>query len=282
MAIGSENGVNPLDVLGFIGDSVLIYGGPSPYSAGLIFVDTWVLRTPSCDVLGTSLSLCYLLDFRSTGNPLPCSPGQFQYSGQCYTDSSYYCPPNPPPMMPCNSGAAVGAGGLCYVVVPPCQPGVVQVGQYCFFFPSGGNTVLRSILLTSAKVVFIASCQTTSVFTSWWDMNLNAGPRGRALVVPDITAMANLPANQPPKVPPQNQGFVDLVQGAVAYEAFVQTLAIPGNTTQTALNAANQAIANLYPTLNYSNSKSGQLPQVIYKIVGNTSVCPAGGCNLVQ
>jgi len=73
--------------------------------------------------------------------------------------------------------------------------------------------------------------------------------------------------------------LVDLVQGSVGYEAFLQTIAIPGKTAQDAVDAANQAIAKLYPILNYSNSPTGQLPQVVYKVFGNPAVCPAGGCH---
>jgi hypothetical protein len=130
------------------------------------------------------------------------------------------------------------------------------------------------VLLTSAKVVFVASCQTTDVFTGWWDLKLNAVPGGRAIVVPDIAAMAQLPVNQQ-QVSPQNQGSVDLVQGAVAYEAFVKTFGTAGKTAEDAKNAANQAVGNLYPSLIYLPPPQGpgQLPQVVYKVVGNPNVC---------
>jgi len=242
----AENGTQPMHVLGFIGDSdVLNCSTPDNpschFSDGLLFTDRYLIRTPNCD--SPNLGLCYYPDTTGSPHAPPCGVGEM----------------------------LVGAN--CYYVVPPCNPDAVQIGNVCFRFPigrqSGLPARLESVLLTSAKVVFVASCQTTDVFSNWWDLNLNAVPGGRALVVPDIATMATLNANN--GTPPQNQGFVDLVQGAVAYEAFVKVFG-GGKSAQDAVNAANQAVASLYPTLVYP-SPPGQLPQLVYKIVGNPNVC---------
>jgi hypothetical protein len=55
----------------------------------------------------------------------------------------------------------------------------------------------------------------------------------------------------------------------------VKTFGTAGKTAEDAKNDANQAIDNIYPSLNYlaSPQGSGQLPKVVYKVVGNPNVC---------
>src|SRR5438093_10998587 len=100
-------------VLGFIGDSdlVLCYNGPNCFfSNGLIFVDRYLIRTPNCD--DQILGLCYDLDTTDLAIlPLSTSPPS--------------CPP----------GYALQLDG-CHNVSPPCQPTAVQIGSYCFQFPT--------------------------------------------------------------------------------------------------------------------------------------------------
>ena len=134
---------------------------------------------------------------------------------------------------------------------------------------------------TTAKVVFVAACDTTDVFIGWWNLNLNDASGGRALVVPDLAAMANLPTNNDPQnpIPPQNLGSVDLSQGAVAYNALIASLAQPHHTAKQALIDANNAVSAYYSTLSYTTSSVGPLPQVVYRLVGNEQVCPTGTCN---
>jgi hypothetical protein len=250
----TENGNQPMDVVGFIGDSDLLSCSPPVdpscfFSAGLIFTDRYLIRTPNCDS-GLVQGLCYNLDLTYPNTNAPCSNNQIEVNGKCFSS-----------------------------LLPPCGPGANQLGNYCFRFPvpqSGLPPSLRDVLLTSSKVIFVASCDITDVFTGWWEMNLNAVPGGRALVVPDLATMKALQINQ--TVPPQNKGLVDLVQGAVGYEVFVKTFGA-GKTAQESVAAANQAIANLYPGLDYSTSPVGPLPQVVYKVFGNPNVCINCGVN---
>ena len=120
-------------------------------------------------------------------------------------------------------------------------------------------------------MVFIAACDTSDAFTSWWDMNLNAAPGGRALVVPDLVAMAGLAVNQ--TVAPQYVGTVDPVLGTVGYQQFVNSLA-EGKTVQQATSDANSAIAAIYSPDIYPAGK--QLPMLVYKVIGNGALCPVG------
>jgi len=89
-------------------------------------------------------------------------------------------------------------------------------------------------------------------------------------------AFTQWPLGHPPTTnanngtPAQYQGFVDLVQGALAYEAFVKAFGA-GKSADQAKDAANQALANLYPTLIYPPGQ--RLPRVVYKVVGNPRVC---------
>ncbi|MDR3677132.1 MAG: IPT/TIG domain-containing protein [Acidobacteriota bacterium] len=241
------------DVVGFIGDSYIVgCGSQNPYcwaSVGLGFTDNWLVRTPDCSASGNAAGLCWGID--DVQYPLPCGPNGVQ------------------------------SQGFCYYQTPPSQVGATQVGNNCYrfnIFPYNKVPIITPALLTSAKVIFIAACDTTNFFNGWWNMNLNGVAGGGALVVPDIAAMANLVINQQNVLPnwPQNMGSVDLVQGTVAYKAFVKSLAA-GNTAQVAVNAANTAVAAFYPTIVYSDPLVGSLPQVVYKVADGTNpnVCPA-------
>lgn len=229
------------------------------------------MRTPNCD--NPTLNLCYNLD--STNVILgvaPCAPvSQFQWGNNCYAVSGRYHPPGP---NGCNPHEYPAADGLCYKVYAPdypCEASATQVGNYCFVMPLGAE--FRDSLSTTAKVIFIGSCQTTDIFINWWNLNLNSSPGGRALVVPDIATMT---ARQAQDVPASNTGFVDLQQAAVGYEKFVQTLVQPGKTVQNAVDAANAAIAAFYPTEVFSSG--GKLPQVIFKPIGRAGLCLRGVC----
>ena len=248
------------DVLGFIGDSDVITCAPGlnnpncpQFSDGLLFTDTWLLRTPNCDNL--TLNLCYYVSLLGPSHSEPCFAGEYP------------------------------SGGLCYTFTPPCPDGAVQLGSHCFVIPYNALTrvtaVTRNVMNTTAKVVFVAACDTTDVFIGWWNLNLNDASGGRALVVPDLAAMANLPTNNDPQnpIPPQNLGSVDLSQGAVAYNALIASLAQPHHTAKQALIDANNAVSAYYSTLSYTTSSVGPLPQVVYRLVGNEQVCPTGTCN---
>src|SRR5580704_2104825 len=80
-------------------------------------------------------------------------------------------------------------------------------------------------------------------FTDWWDLSSlpNAPPGGRALIVPDFDTMATLQTNQ--GIVLNHSQDVDLVQGTVAWETLINSLA-GGGTVQNAVNSANTAIAN--------------------------------------
>jgi hypothetical protein len=99
-------------------------------------------------------------------------------------------------------------------------------------------------------------------------MTLNAPPGGRALIVPDFSAMAQLTINN--GISLDHSQDVDLVQGIIAWEKFVNKLNI-GKTAQQAVDAANQEIANVYPTLIYPAGQ--RLPQVVFKPIGNLNLC---------
>jgi hypothetical protein len=117
--------------------------------------------------------------------------------------------------------------------------------------PFPESTETREILLTNAKIIFVAACDTGDVFTTWWNLNFNAPPQGRALIVPDFPAMAKLTANSGTLVV-DSQG-VDLFQGAVAWEKLINSLHA-GETAQQAVDDA--------------------LPQVVFRLIGNQNVCP--------
>lgn len=89
------------------------------------------------------------------------------------------------------------------------------------------------------------------------------------MIVPDLAQMAAV--NQGNGSTPQLRGYVDLYQGSVAYEALLQAITA-GQTAQAGVNAANVAIANVYPLLGYP--ADAHAPQVVYKVVGNPNVCP--------
>ena len=280
-AFREENKYDSSQVVGFIGHSHVISNPLPAFSSGLIFTDASLIRTPDCEQEHLSLGLCYDLDIvtpQPVGQP-PCASGLLESLGECYpqtqtpagTDGYYHSPP-------CALNQdALGSDGLCHYVLPPCQPTSIQVGSFCFNFPL--NTQLVPSLTTSAKVVFISSCQTTDVFINWWNINLAPTPGGRALIVPDINAMAQV--NSQNGTPPSNQGYIDLVQSALAYQIFMQKLGAH-MTAQQAMDAANQYLASQYSPSNYSTSPIGQLPQVVYRLIGNPNVCPAGSCQVMQ
>jgi hypothetical protein len=118
--------------------------------------------------------------------------------------------------------------------------------------------------------VFVAACDADTTFTGWWDMNLNLQPGGRALVVPDFAAMAALQNNQG-----TNVRFVDIQQGAVAWEKLVTSLAA-GNTVGQATKDANDAVDQFYGTI--TSWPNGRLAQVVFKVVGNSNECPSAKC----
>lgn len=126
----------------------------------------------------------------------------------------------------------------------------------------------RDILRTSAKIIFVAACDTGVVFTTWWDMTSNAPPGGRVLIVPDLSAMAQLPVNN--GISLTHSQDVDLVQGTVAWETLINSLH-SGKTAQQAVADANNAVAQLYPLLIYPAGQT--LPQVVFKPIGNSTLC---------
>jgi hypothetical protein len=106
------------------------------------------------------------------------------------------------------------------------------------------------------------------VFTTWWNWALNAPPGGRALIVPDFSAMAQLSINN--GISLTHSQDVDLVQGIVAWEKLINKLN-SWKTVQQVVDAANQEIANIYPTLIYP--AGNRLPQVVFKAIGNLDLC---------
>ena len=125
----AENGVNgaaQIDLLAFIGDSDVLNCDAGPtchFSDGFFFTDHFAVRTPNCDL--PTLGLCYYLD---TVDPVPHLP-------------------------PCRAGETLVSGN-CYYVLPPCAAQAVQIGSFCFRFPTKNNleAILVPVLLTSAKV----------------------------------------------------------------------------------------------------------------------------------
>jgi len=116
-----------------------------------------------------------------------------------------------------------------------------------------------------AKVpsIFVSACDTSAIFIGWWDMRLVAEIGGQALVIPDIAAMSGMPVNQGLDTSAAN---IDLQQGAVAWEALVNTLAA-GNTVQKAVDDANAAVGSFYRTI--TSWPIGRLAQVKFKVVGD-------------
>lgn len=222
------NGVNPMDILGFIGHATLAAvpntQPPQSIATGLVFVDNALIRTPDCTASGNILGVCYDLDQTKTNAP-------------------------------CNAG----------MIAIPSYDGT-QTGCYYLTQPNGQVAETTRVLLTSAKIVFVAACDTGRTFLGWWDMNLNAVPGGRALVAPDIAAMSALPINQT-LLQTVSPGAIDLKQGAIAWEALVKSLAA-GNNIQKATDDANTAVANFYGSNPRDNA------QVIFKVEGNPNVCP--------
>ena len=233
----SENG-KPLDAESFLGHAVLARDSSgNTHAVGLVFLDNSLLRTPDCTPSGNLLGVCFDLDVQTPDRP-----------------QARPTPPCAAPAVPITSydGTTVG----CYLTVQPNTSGGTQVQQ------------TTQIILSSADIVFVAACDTGQTFTGWWEMNLNARRGGRALVVPDIAAMAALPANQGLNVSP---GAVDIQQGVIAWEALAKSLA-DGNDVVKATKDANEAVAAFYPALVWPpNTK---LAQVVFTVIGNQNACP--------
>lgn len=238
---GLANGTQPMDILGFIGHADYVTDPTTNLSTadGLVFVDNRLLRTPDCTSSGNLLGICYDLDSTkradgTVGSPTP------NAQGSCV-----------PPAVPIASSFEPVVG--CYLLPVRLD-----------------GTVARTtpVILTSAKIVFVAACDTRSLFTGWWEMNLNAAPGGRALVLPDISTMSTLPVNQGLDV---SVGAIDIEQGAVAYQTLMNSLAA-GKTVQRAVDEANAAVASFYPTEVFP-AGFPKLAQVIFKVVGNPNVC---------
>lgn len=237
------NGTQPMDILGFIGHADFVTNPANNLSTadGLVFVDNRLLRTPDCTAAGNVLGICYDLDSTrradgTVGSPTP------DAQGNCV-----------PPAVP---------------IASPFEIGVVG----CYLLPVRlDGTVARttSVILTSAKIVFVAACDTGNLFTGWWEMNLNAAPGGRALVVPDISTMSTLQANQGLDV---SVGAIDILQGAVAYQTLMNSIAA-GKTVQRAVDEANAAAATFYQTPEVFPPGFPKLAQVVFKVVGNPNVC---------
>jgi len=238
---------NPMDALGFIGHARFAYdpvtGAKS--AVGLILTDNDLLRTPDCSYLGNSVGNCFFLDLGTKPDGSPAS------------------------VPPCLATTYKNVGEIQVVdVAIPSNDGV-QTGCYGLPVRLNGNIAeTRRILYTTAKVVFVAACDTGTIFTDWWNLELSDIPKGGALVVPDITAMTALPSNVGLDL---NPGNIDLEQGAIAWEAIVNGLAA-GDTVQEAVTQANTAVANFYATINVW--PSGKLAQVIFEVLGNQNVCP--------
>lgn len=138
----------------------------------------------------------------------------------------------------------------------------------CYGLPTrleGPVAQTKATLQSSADIIFIASCDTSTIFTGWWNMLLAEQIGGQALVIPDLDAMSALP---------KNSGLIsvdniDIQQGAVAWEKLVNSLAA-GKTVQQAVDDANAAVASFYGTI--TSWPSGQLAQVIFKVFGDPNV----------
>ena len=225
-----ENGTSPMDVLGFVGHASLAASTEtgSLIAVGLVFVDNDLIRTPDCTPNGNLLGVCYYLDQRQTEGP-------------------------------------------------PCLAGAVPIASYdgttigCYLLPArldGSIALTAQVLLTSAKVVFVAACDTSSTFTNWWDLNLNAPTGGRAIVVPDIAAMSAMQINQGLNI---SVSSIDIQQGAVGWVRLVNSLAA-GKTVAQAVDDANQAIDAFYQTLVWPPDFP-RLAQVKFRVIGNRNVC---------
>jgi len=154
------------------------------------------------------------------------------------------------------------ANGLLFsdnrLIRTPVCPAPQFNPELCYSLPTGAATT--PFILTSAKVVFVGSCDTGQVFTTWWDFVL---PQGQALIIPDLAAMAQL--NHVPTIDPQ---LVDLEQAAVALEQLLNSLAA-GKTAQAAVTDANAAAAAFYA----SGPKT--FAQVVFSVMrGDPNACP--------
>lgn len=268
VAIGQNNpttsGINApqYPIVAFIGDSDVIACAVDivnlakcvPYSDGLQFVDQTLIRTPNCDNdLNIAQSLCNYLD-----------TVDYPVDGSNCWPKAYL-------------GYLAANNGVCYRVAPPCSPNAHQIGNYCFYFPSPPPKIWVDSLTSKAKVVFIGACQTTSLFTGWWQAPLPGGGSQalgqdgtQALVVPDINAMANAPQNAGLPVP----GQVDLTGALVGYQALLNAIA-QGSYLGDAVTAANSAISKWYNPQNYTLINAPIAPMPIYKVFppNNANIC---------
>lgn len=119
---------------------------------------------------------------------------------------------------------------------------------------------LLPIIAPNPPIVFVAACDANSVFVNWWFLGST-----RALVLPDFDAMAQ---NAGRAIDPQLG--VDLEQGAIAWEALANSLALGKNVSQ-ANDDANQAVAAFYAA--NPGIKANGRAQVIFKVVGNLNAC---------
>jgi len=162
---------------------------------------------------------------------------------------------------------------VCYQAVPPpCPPGwaATPIGGYCYaiYLP---QTIYTDSLPVNAKVIFFGTCKVEDVIINWLEMTAAGAPAGgRALVVPDIAAMATLSVNA--NIKPEKQGLVDLVQAVEAYKVFVRSLS-EKKTVQQAVNDVNSTLNTFYPTIDYSSDLVGPNPQAVFKVVGNANWC---------
>ncbi len=104
--------------------------------------------------------------------------------------------------------------------------------------PQLGPYTYVTTIKTEAKVIFIAACDINQVFLNLWD--ITSSTQGRALVVPDPTAMGQLNGNFT-----FGAGSVDLAQGVIEWEQIANSLA-SGNTIENAVTNANQFVLNFW------------------------------------
>jgi hypothetical protein len=227
-------------VVGFIGHARFATGPNQVEAVGLQFTDKDLLRTPDCSPNGNLLGVCFFVDKRTkpdgtSASIPPCLLGIF----------------NDPD------------SGLNKIAVEILSYDGTTEG--CYGLPirlEGPVAQTQKTLQSSADVVFIAACDTSTIFTGWWDMKLAEVIGGQALIVPDLTKMAALQCNQC-----ASPGNIDLQQSAVAWETLVNSLA-DGKSVKEAVKNANDAIAAFYKSI---TSWPSGVPfyQVIYTVIGD-------------
>lgn len=249
-----ENG-NPADVIGFIGHS-LVAGSNDPLdpigniSIGLGFTDFYLVRGPDCSLAGHAAYHCYWNETEVIATPI-------------------------------NAATAVQVQGGWVQVQAPCAPGAIPVigsdgNAWCIRVPPPPPLVTLSPgVITSARVVFTAACDTTDWYSTWWIWNLFQSqiPPSGALVMPDIATMMTLPVNTSQGFAPSAYGDVDLAQGVIAYQTFINSLAL-GEDVDTAVQNVNTELAINYPQMTVPPDLQ-KLPQLVFMMVaGGTDVCP--------